>query len=121
VRSFFLPWRRKRKKAMPESAKLLSAVLTTATAMSLRLVEDEEEEEAACGGARDGPAGDGDGDAMGGTLTAGVRTEGNLVWTFRGDCAAARGQRTAAAAMRRRAWRRGEGAIGAAGAAVRRR
>jgi hypothetical protein len=37
------PWRRKRKKARPDSAKLLSAVLTAAMTISLRFVEDEDE------------------------------------------------------------------------------
>lgn len=111
VSSFFLPWRRKRKKARPQSAKLLSAVLTTATAMSLRFVEDDDEE-ADCGGRMAGPVGDGDGDTIGGggTATAGVRVEGKRVWMLR-CCAAARGQTTAA---RRRRGRRGDGAIAVA-------
>jgi hypothetical protein len=37
------PWRRKRKKARPDSTKLLSAVLTAATTILLRFVEDEDE------------------------------------------------------------------------------
>lgn len=104
----------KRKKATPETAKLLSAVLTTATAMSLRLTDDDggggDDEDGERGGA---VAGDGDGGAIagGGVAKAGVRVDGNCVWMFRCGCAAARGARRR---MRRRRGRSGRwrGAIG---------
>lgn len=112
VRSFFLPWRMKRKKARPETAKLLSAVLTTATAMSLRFTDDD-------GGGGGGGAVTGDGDggtiAGGGVAKAGVRVEGNVVWMFRCGCAAASGE--TARARRRRRSGRGRGAIGEIGRA----
>lgn len=85
VSSFFLPWRMKRKKARPETAKLLSAVLTTATTMSLRFTDDDDDEEEEGGGGA--VTGDGDGDggtiAGGGVAKAGVRVEGKVVWMFR--------------------------------------
>lgn len=124
VSSFFFPWRRKRKKATPETAKLLSAVLTTATAMSLRFTDDDGR-----GGEDDSGAvaGDGVGDTIagGGAGKAGVRTEGKVLWMFRCGCAAARGERAAAMRMRRRGrsghgrgaiavmrWRWGWGGVG---------
>jgi len=85
VSSFFLPWRRKRKKATPETAKLLSAVLTTATAMSLRFTDDEAaggDDPGTEGGAVVGGA-DGGTIAGGGVAKAGVRTEGKVVRMFR--------------------------------------
>lgn len=110
VSSFLLPWRRKRKKARPETAKLLSAVLTTATAMSLRFRDD------VCGGGEEGGTvtGDGDGDTVGGgggVAKAGVRVEGNVVRMFRCGCAAASGERATATASRRRESGHGRGAI----------
>jgi hypothetical protein len=65
-----------------------------------------------------GPVGEGDGEAIGGRSMAGVRVEGKRVWTLRGDCAAARGQRRTAAAAKRRRRRRGGGAIAAVGRAA---
>lgn len=108
VSSFLLPWRRKRKKARPETAKLLSAVLTTATAMSLRFTDG--------GGGEEGGTvtGDGDGDTVGGgggVAKAGVRVEGNVVRMFRCGCAAASGERATATATRRRESGHGRGAI----------
>lgn len=110
VSSFLLPWRRKRKKARPETAKLLSAVLTTATAMSLRFTDDDG------GGGEEGGTvtGDGDGDTVGGgggVAKAGVRVEGNVVRMFRCGCAAASGERATATATRRRESGHGRGAI----------
>lgn len=111
VSSFLLPWRRKRKKARPETAKLLSAVLTTATAMSLRFTDD------GGGGGEEGGTvtGDGDGDTVGGggVAKAGVRVEGNVVRMFRCGCAAASGERATATATasRRRESGHGRGAI----------
>jgi hypothetical protein len=99
VSSFFFAWRRKTKKRSPETAKLLSAVLTTATAMSLRFTDDDGMESGETGGGAI---------VGGGVAKAGVRVGGNRVWMLRGCCcAAARGVR-ARTAKRRRS---GRGAI----------
>lgn len=108
--SLFFPCRRNRKKARPDTAKLLSAVLTTATAMSLRFPDNN-------GGDDDGVAvgvpGDGDGEVIGGGVAkAGVRVDGNLVWMFC-PCAAASG---ATPTRRRRRRNRGRGVGDGAGA-----
>jgi hypothetical protein len=107
VSSFFFAWRRKTKKRSPETAKLLSAVLTTATAMSLRFTDDDEDDGMESGEAGEDVAGGG-AIVGGGVAKAGVRVGGNRVWMLRGCCCAAvRGVR-ARTAKRRRS---GRGAI----------
>lgn len=112
VSSFFFAWRRKTKKASPESAKLLSAVLTTATAMSLRFTEEEGRDPGEAGGDVEGGSAGASIVGGGGVSKAGVRTDGNRVWMLRCCCAAASGAVRAKAAARRRR-RRGMGGRGA--------
>jgi hypothetical protein len=103
VSSFLFAWRRKTKKRSPETAKLLRAVLTTATAMSLRFTGDD--------GMDPGEAGEdvaGGGAIVGGVAKAGVRVDGNRVWMLRGCCCAAASGARARTAKRRRS---GRGAI----------